>query len=121
MCTIHVHYTCTRPYSELRYLRKQRRKVQKRLTKDADAHREAGEITRQEQLFGLQVQYAHTCTLVVVAQAHVVYVCSLASLQSITGPEVACFLMLIYHCLSLDSKLSMYLIVMHNEYTFTRV
>ena len=64
----------------------------------------------------------YTCTLCShIAHAHVVYVCSLASLQSITGPEVACFLMLIYHCLSLDSKLSMYLIVMHNEYTCTRV
>lgn len=43
--------------SDLRYLRKQHRKVQKRLTKDSDAHKESGEITRQEHLFGLKVIY----------------------------------------------------------------
>ena len=42
-------------YRELRYLRKQRRKVEKRLKKDREAHKEAGEITRQEHLFNLKV------------------------------------------------------------------
>ena len=40
---------------ELRYLRKQRKKLRSRLTKDSVAHKEVGEITRQEQLFGLKV------------------------------------------------------------------
>ena len=54
-----LYITGCRPLStcrELRYLRKQRRKVKKRLTKDADAHKEAGEITRQEHLFALKVR-----------------------------------------------------------------
>ena len=54
VCVIYQrHLVC----SELRYLRKQHRKVQKRLTKDSDTHKEAGEITRQEHLFGLKVIY----------------------------------------------------------------
>ena len=48
-------------YRELRYLRKQRRKVEKRLKKDREAHKEAGEITRQEHLFDLKVCVCNVC------------------------------------------------------------
>ena len=40
---------------ELRYLHKQQRKVKKRLVKHPDAHREIGEIMREEHLFRLKV------------------------------------------------------------------
>ena len=47
ICNIHCR--------ELRHVHKQRSKLKKRLSKGFETHKEIGEMTRQEHLFGLKV------------------------------------------------------------------